>query len=147
MRYTNLFIMTILSFISMYLLMYAMVDQYANIYTNLNQVYMAGLMTVPMVIIELFLMGSMYGNKKLNALLVLVSGITLLVLFALLRKQVAIGDREFLKSMIPHHGAALLMCKEAPLQDPELKNLCKNIIAAQQSEIDFMKGKLEKLSK
>ena len=37
------------SFVSMYALMYAMADRFANVYMNLNQVYMAGLMTAPMV--------------------------------------------------------------------------------------------------
>jgi hypothetical protein len=39
-----------LSFISMYVLMYAMVDRFANVYPNFNQFYMAGLMTAPMVL-------------------------------------------------------------------------------------------------
>ncbi len=49
--YARLAAMTVLSFISMYILMYAMVDQLANVYPNINQFYMAGLMTAPMVII------------------------------------------------------------------------------------------------
>lgn len=53
------------------------------------------------------------------------------------------SDREFLKSMIPHHEMAISMCQEASLQDNEIKELCKNIIATQQSEINFMKKKLE----
>jgi hypothetical protein len=44
-HYVQLAIMTALSFISMYVLMYAMVNRFANVYSNLNQFYMAGLMT------------------------------------------------------------------------------------------------------
>lgn len=145
MKYRNLFFMTILSFISMYILMYIMVNTFANVYSNLNQLYMAGVMTIPMIFIELFLMRSMYDNKRLNALI----GITSLALFSILilfiRNQTAISDKEFLKSMIPHHAAALLMCEKASLHDPEIKNLCKSISSSQQSEIDFMKAKLETL--
>jgi len=57
-HYVHLAIMTALSFISMYVLMYAMVNRFANVYSNLNQFYMAGLMTAPIVVIELTLMGS-----------------------------------------------------------------------------------------
>lgn len=142
MRYYNLFIMSVLSFLSMYILMYLMVDQYANIYSNFNQFYMAGIMTIPMIFIELWLMGSMYTNKKLNLLIMLFSCIAFIAFIIGVRKQVAIGDKQFLKSMIPHHAAALLMCKEAQLHDPEIIQLCKNITASQQSEIDFMKSKL-----
>lgn len=147
MNYKNLFIMAALSFVSMYILMYLMVDSYANVYSNLNQFYMAGVMTIPMLIIELFLMRAMYTNKNLNILIVALSLITFGVLILFIRKQTAISDTEFLKSMIPHHAAAILMCKEAPIQDPEIIALCKNIASTQQSEIDFMKAKLAMLKK
>ncbi len=131
----------------MYILMYMMVDTYANVYPNLNQLYMAGIMTVPMILIELVLMKSMYTNKKLNTLIVTSSVTLFILLLFFLRKQIAIGDTEFLKSMIPHHAGALLMCENAQLQDPQIIELCKNIRASQQSEINFMKAKLETLKK
>lgn len=143
MKYFNLFLMAGLSFVSMYILMYIMVDSYANVYPNLNQLYMAGVMTMPMVLIELILMRSMYDNKKLNAIITLLSLTLFIVFIFFVRKQTAITDKEFLKSMIPHHAAALLMCKEAKLHDPEIVTLCKTIGVAQQAEIDFMKAKLE----
>lgn len=142
MRYYNLLLMSVLSFLSMYILMYIMVDQYANVYPNFNQFYMAGAMTIPMIFIELWLMGDMYINKKLNLVIILFSFIAFIAFIIGVRKQVAVEDKQFLKSMIPHHAAALLMCKESQLQDPEIIQLCKNITASQQSEIDFMKSKL-----
>jgi hypothetical protein len=42
--YRRLLIMTALSLVSMYVLMYAMVNTFANVCTSVNQVYMAGLM-------------------------------------------------------------------------------------------------------
>lgn len=57
----------------MYTLMYAMVNTFANVYPNLNQVYMAGLMTAQMLLIELWVMRSIYHNKKLNVLLASIS--------------------------------------------------------------------------
>lgn len=45
--------MTLLSFAAMYVLMYAMVDRFGNVFNNVNQVYMAGLMAAAMVLIEL----------------------------------------------------------------------------------------------
>ena len=49
--------MAALSFVAMYVLMYAMVDRVANVHPNLNQLYMAALMTAPMIVLELVLMG------------------------------------------------------------------------------------------
>jgi len=54
--YLRLAVMTALSFLAMYVLMYAMVDRAANIHPSFNQAYMAGLMTAPMVVLELLLM-------------------------------------------------------------------------------------------
>jgi hypothetical protein len=45
MHYGRLVPMVVLPFVSMYVLMYAMVDTFANVYGNLNQFNMAGLMT------------------------------------------------------------------------------------------------------
>lgn len=139
--------MAVLSFISMFVFMYMMVDSFSNVYPSLNQFYMAGLMTAPMIVIEILVMWSMYNNKKVNLIIAGVSLISL-VLFALfIRKQTAISDKEFLKSMIPHHGGAVLMCDNPNLQDAEIKDLCKGITSSQQSEINWMKKKLNELEK
>jgi len=58
-----------------------------------------------------------------------------------IRQQTAITDRQFLKSMIPHHAGAILMCRQNLLQDPELQRLCGKIVSSQQAEIDFMESK------
>ncbi|MCI0443999.1 DUF305 domain-containing protein, partial [bacterium] len=41
---------------------------------------------------------------------------------------------------------AILMCDEAQIKDPEIKELCKNIISSQQSEINQMKAKPNELN-
>lgn len=146
-HYRHLLYMAVLSFISMYILMYSMVDVLPNVIPNVNQFYMAGLMTMPMVIIELIVMRMMYKNMKLNIIIIAMCGLALILFFLFIRQQTAVGDRQFLKSMIPHHAAALLMAKEADVTDPEIQELCRQIIDSQQAEIDQMKAKLEALEK
>lgn len=141
-HYKKLLVMAGLSLISMYVLMYAMVDILGNVIPNINQFYMAGLMTMPMIIIELVLMGSMYMNKKLNTLIIAISSVLLITFFLLIRQQSFVSDRQFLKSMIPHHASAILMCEKTNLQDPENIALCEAIVSGQQEEIDLMKAKL-----
>lgn len=145
--YRRLAIMAILSFIAMYALMYAMVDRFANVYANFNQFYMAGMMTAPMIIFELLLMGSMYASKRTNAMIIAASAIALVTFFIFIRQQAGISDKQFLQSMIPHHASALLMCEQASLHDPEIQGLCRSIKAGQQAEIDQMKAKLRELDK
>lgn len=135
-----------LSFILMFGFMYAMVDRLANVYPNLNQAYMAGFMAAPMAILELGLMRMMYPNKKLNSIIIAASAVILLLCWFGIRQQTAISDRSFLRSMIPHHAGAILMCGKAPITDPEIRKLCEGIVQSQQREIDQMKGILARLN-
>ncbi len=146
-HYRGLVIMAALSFVAMYALMYAMVDRFANVHNSLNQAYMAGLMTAPMLMFELLLMRGMYPKAKSNAAVLIGSAILLVGCFAAIRTQAGISDRQFLRSMIPHHAGALLMCGQAALHDPEVKALCERIRVSQQSEIELMEAKLRELDK
>lgn len=146
MHYKHLAIMTVLSFISMYILMYSMVDRFENIYNSLNQIYMAAVMTAPMVLIELLLMRTMFPDKNKNRAIIGASVVALIAFFSLIRYQTAITDKQFLRSMIPHHAGAVLMCNEAPLENEKIKDLCKNIISSQKAEIDQMMAILSELN-
>jgi uncharacterized protein (DUF305 family) len=139
--------MIVLHFIAMYIFMYAMVNVFDNVFNSLNQVYMAALMTASMVLIELPLMSSMYNSKKLNMIILAAVAIMLIGAWFGIRQQAAIGDRQFLRSMIPHHAGAILMCQQASIQDQEIRTLCNNIISGQRAEIDQMKTILSRLDK
>lgn len=141
-HYARLYLMAALSFIAMYCLMYAMVDRFSNVYANLNQAYMAGLMAAPMVVIEILLMAMMYPDKRKNAVIIAVSVIVGLSCWMLIRQQGAISNAQFLRSMIPHHAGAVLMCEKLRADDPEIKTLCGAIITSQKAEIDQMREKL-----
>ena len=108
---------------------------------------MAALMTTPMVIIEISLMGTMYMNKKLNAIIITLSSVALIAFFFFIQQQTAVSDKQFLKGMIPHHAAAILMSEKSKTQDPEIKKLQNEIIVSQRAEIKLMKAKLQELDK
>jgi uncharacterized protein (DUF305 family) len=136
--------MTALCFITMCILMYAMVNVFDNVFNSVNQLYMAGLMTAPMVSIELLVMGSMYPQKKLNLILVITAAVIGCVFFVMIRQQALVSDRQFLRSMIPHHAGAILMCEKSRLQSDDVKSLCASIISGQNAEIGRMRALLEK---
>jgi len=146
-QYMHLGIMTALSFVAMYFLMYSMVDRFGYVYNSINQVYMAALMAAPMALIEVIVMRDMYENKTANYAIIAGSIVVGILMFSLIRVQAAVGDTQFVRSMIPHHSGALLMCRGAQLQDAELKALCGQIIEGQQREIDQMQGILARLKK
>ncbi len=146
-HYGRLLLMMALSFLAMYALMYAMVDQLANVYHNVNQFYMAGLMAAPMLLIELWLMSSMYPDRRRNLILASVTVVFMLFCWWGIRTQAAVTDRQFIRSMIPHHAGAILMCEENRLKDPELVKLCQEIITSQKQEIAQMKQLLAERSR
>lgn len=144
-HYPKLLIMSVLSLISMYILMYSMVNVFDNVYNNLNKFYMAVLMTAPMVVFEVLLMKAMYQNKTLNTVIIVGSVAALAIFFLFIRQQTAIYDKQFLRAMIPHHSSAILMCEQAKLTDAEIRDLCESIIESQQQEIDQMKEIIQRL--
>jgi uncharacterized protein (DUF305 family) len=146
-HYRRLLAMTVISFVAMYVLMYAMANTFENVRMNVNQFYMAGLMAASMVIIEVGIMRAMYHDKRLNVAIILAGSIGLAGFWVMIRQQTAVSDRQFLRSMIPHHAGAILMCTKAPIRDAEIKSLCENIVSGQQSEIDQMTAKLKELAK
>ncbi len=131
--YLRLLAMAALSFIAMYILMYAMVDRLANVIPNLNQAYMAGLMTAPMVIIELLVVRPMYERRGWNAA-ILATGAAALVFYPSSRFATGLPSptASSLNPTIPHHASAILMCEEARLRNAEIK-LCETIISGQQA--------------
>jgi uncharacterized protein (DUF305 family) len=88
-------------------------------------------------------LGAMFKNRRLNTLLVVAGVVLTGVFLALVRTQAGVGDRQFLRSMIPHHSAAILVCQEASLTDPRIEQLCGEIIDAQRREIREMRALLE----
>ena len=144
-HYARLLAMVALSYVAMYLLMYAMVDRLDNVYNNVNQAWMAGLMAAPMLVIELTLMRGMYPDRKKNALLLAAGILVAVVCWLMIRQQTAVTKNQFLRSMIPHHAGAILMCEERKGRDgPEVQALCAEILASQRDEIRTMEKLLQK---
>lgn len=143
--YRSLALQTIVSGIIMYLVMFVMIDRLSSFYNNLNMVYMTLMMASPMVVLMIVAMPGMFPSKRLNTLLVAGSAVAFFGSLALIRTQTTIDDNAFLRSMIPHHSGAILMCEQANLSDPEVRKLCTGIIAGQAAEIEQMKRILERI--
>jgi cation transport ATPase len=143
--YRKLALMSFLSFVAMYFLMFSMINTIGNFTNNINMAYMAGLMVAPMVVFELIVMWSMYKDKKRNYMVIAGAIVAGILLFLFIRQQAIVGDRQFLRSMIPHHSGAILMCQQSSINDQEIQELCQEIIESQQQEIDQMKEIMERL--
>lgn len=143
--YTSLAVQTLIGGVVMYLVMFVMIDRLSSFYNNLNMFYMTLMMVAPMVVLMIVAMKDMFPNRSANLVILVVSVAAFFGAFALIRTQTTIGDRAFLRSMIPHHSGAILMCQQARLTDPQVKQLCDGIIRSQRQEIEEMKGILVRL--
>lgn len=134
-----------IDFVIMYLVMYTMIATIDHFYVNLNNVYMTLMMLTPMALIMVIAMRSMFPSRRTNWIIGLVAAAVFVGSFIGMRVQAGVTDAEFLRSMIPHHSGAILMCREAQLTDPEIVTLCGQIVESQQQEIDQMKAILDRL--
>lgn len=137
-----------LSLLVMYVAMFAMIWTFGEFVQNLNFFYMALVMWAPMAIVMMLTMKSMLMNARLNAGLYAAFALIFLLSFAAIRAQTFVGDRAFLKSMIPHHSGALTMCNRASIRDPEIRDLCfkpNGIVDSQTREIAQMNEILDRL--
>ena len=142
-HYGRLMVELAIDFVIMYLVMFTMIRSLDHFYNNINNVWMTLMMVTPMALVMLAAMRSMFPSRKRNLLVIAGALIVFAVSFYGMRTQAAIGDEQFLRSMIPHHSGAILMCQEASITNPEITALCGEIVASQRREIEQMKAILE----
>ena len=143
-HYGRLMVELAIDFVIMYLVMFTMIRSLDHFYNNLNNVWMTLMMVTPMALVMLAAMRSMFPSRKRNLLVIAGALIVFGVSFYGMRTQLAVGDEQFLRSMIPHHSGAILMCQEASITDPEIQALCNEIIESQRREIEQMTAILER---
>jgi uncharacterized protein (DUF305 family) len=125
--------------VAMYFVMYTMIVVKNDLYLNLNNVYMTAMMVSAMAVVMAFTMKSMFSSPRMRAGMAIGAAVIGVLSFAGMRTQAAVGDGQFLRSMIPHHSGAILMCEKANLTDPEIIQLCSTIVRTQREEITKMK--------
>lgn len=133
----------VISLIIMYFVMFTMIWTFGDFFNNVNMFYMALMMATPMGMLMLLMMGMMYPNKKLNLVLYSLLALVFILAFWAMRAQAIVGDRQFVRAMIPHHSGAILMCNRASIRDPEIRDLCfkpNGIVDSQTREIAQMKA-------
>lgn len=138
--YRKLALISAVHLVVMFLLTYALLASGDHFYPNVNRLYMAILMVAPMVVIMLTTMRSMFQNARLNRLIIGTVAVLFLLVLFLARSQTPVGNGQFLRSMIPHHSSAILMCERAGVTDPEIDRLCRQIIRSQKEEIAQMQA-------
>ncbi len=143
--YFKFAVMLVTSFVIMYAVMYLNADRLEHVYLAPTRTYMTFLMIAPMAFTMLLFMWGMYKNKTYNYLILGVSVLVFGLSYAGLRQQTFVGDVQWMKAMIPHHSSAIMVSESAHLEDPEVRKLAQDIIAAQEREIAQMKAMIDRL--
>jgi len=117
--------------------------RFSDLYTSLTLFYGGLLMASNMI----------WGHEVIHYLsmghfnmLVLSTGIILSISVSqlLLRQQLLVDDKQWLRRMIPHHSTALTTTHKIyeRTSNPQIKKLAKEIIDTQEKEIRIMKSLL-----
>jgi len=133
------------SFIVQYFIMPPiMVNKISYITNNIGKAYLATIMGLFMVLIEVMMHDNQYNILSINWYTILLA---LLALFTYLyRKQIAINDKQYLEGMIEHHSMAVFQSEEIlkKTDNYDVAKLAKNIIQTQNDELRIMTDLLKK---
>jgi len=135
-----MFVMFVGSFLIQYFLMPPiMVNNRLYITNNLGKAYIASIMGIFMLFLEVMMHDYQYKVLSLNLYAFIAAGLALFVY--LYRNQIAINDKQYVEGMIEHHSMALLTSEEIlkKTNDYNIAKLAKNIIQTQNDEIRTMR--------
>lgn len=132
---------TLLMFGLMYLNLYV-VD---HLFFSETRLYMALIMGATMALVMLGFMRHMYVNRTLNFAIALLAVAVFAASLWLVRSQASVEQVSWMKAMIPHHSIAILTSERATIEDPRVRRLADDIIAAQRREIDEMRALISEL--
>jgi hypothetical protein len=141
----TMLIMFIGSFIIQYFLMPPiMVSETTYITNNIGKAYMAVIMGLFMVVLEIMMHDHQYNVLSLNLYAIFMAMLALFVY--LYRKQVAIDDKQYLEGMIEHHSMGIFTSEEIlkKTDNYEVAKIAKNIIQTQNDELRAMRGLINK---
>jgi len=145
MKYSTFAFMIMVGTFIMFGLMYFNTFSLDHLFFSETRSYMALMMGAVMAMVMLIFMWKMYPNKKLNAVVLIVSSVVFCVSLWLVRSQATVEDVAYMRAMIPHHSIAILTCERANINDPRVRKLADGIIEAQRKEIVEMKNLIQDL--
>lgn len=130
--------MILTSMVVMFALMYFNTYAFEHVRWSETRFYMTFIMGAAMAIVMLGYMLGMYKNTKVNIAIFAGSAVVLAGALFLVRSQATVGDRSYMKAMIPHHSIAIMTSERANIEDVRVRELADEIIRAQRREIKEM---------
>ncbi|MFO7680133.1 MAG: DUF305 domain-containing protein [Chloroflexota bacterium] len=143
-NYLRFFAMIGTSMVVMFFLMYLNSYQiFEHAWFSETRLFMTLIMGAAMMFIMLAFMLGMYKNSKVNVAIFTGSVLLLLLSVWLVRSQITVTGVDYMEAMIPHHSIAILTSERSGIEDPRVRELADEIIAAQRREIKEMEWLIE----
>ncbi len=128
----------------MYLLMYLNnYDILGHARFSETRLFMTLIMGGSMMLVMFGFMRMNYTNQSANVAIVVGALVMIALAVFLVRSQVTVTDLDYMEGMIPHHSIAILTSENAKIEDPRVRELADEIIAAQVREIKEMEWLIE----
>lgn len=146
MGYGRFWAMIATSTVVMFGLMYLNTYALDHVRFSETRAYMALYMGATMAIIMLGFMWSMYRSRAVNVAIVVASALVAVGAVGLVRSQVTVEDRSWMRAMIPHHSIAILTSENAEKVDLRVQELSDGIIETQRREISEMEWLIDDIA-
>ncbi|MDM4778045.1 DUF305 domain-containing protein [Micromonospora sp. b486] len=116
-NYIRFGLVLLISLAVMFVLTLSQIRRWSDFFLNLSNFYTSVIMVAVMGVIMMGVMHQMFTDRRLNIVLYAVLGALFVGGFAAVRTEPFVGNENFLRSMIPHHSRAVLVCQESDITD------------------------------
>lgn len=147
MSWSRFAVMISVSTFIMFFLMYQLIYSLDHATFSVNRLIASLVMGCTMTFVMLSFMWQMYKGEKTKTTVLVFAAILAVVLLYVNRRQVLIGDVNFLNSMIAHHSIAINNARKSSISDPRVRKLADQIIESQVVEIAAMQLLLDDMAK
>ncbi|MEP0313291.1 MAG: DUF305 domain-containing protein [Hyphomonas sp.] len=145
-KYRRFGLMIATSAIVMFGLMYLNTYALPHVHWSETRFFMTLIMAAAMAVVMLSFMLNMYKNSRINLAIYVGSALLFALALFLVRSQVTVQDRSYMKAMIPHHSIAIMTSERAQIEDERVRELADEIIRAQRREISEMEWLIDDIS-
>ncbi|MCO7237587.1 DUF305 domain-containing protein [Cobetia sp. Dlab-2-U] len=145
--YRRFGLMIATSAIIMFGLMYLNTYALPHVHWSETRFFMTLIMAAAMAVVMLSFMLNMYKDTRLNLAIYAGSALLFLLALFLVRSQATVGDKAYMKAMIPHHSIAIMTSERAGIEDVRVRKLANEILQAQKVEIAEMEWLIDHISR
>ena len=145
-KYRRFGLMIATSAIVMFGLMYLNTYALPHVHWSETRFFMTLVMAAAMAVVMLSFMLNMYKDSRINLAIYAGSALLFALALFLVRSQVTVHDRSYMKAMIPHHSIAIMTSERANIEDVRVRQLADDILKAQKREIAEMEWLIDDIS-